>query len=101
MTSDFTRPRGWTSRDSGKRASFFRSGHCREFPAAVDGVLRGGIRGSMAVECTCGGDGELQRGTPFCVDSVSRKIVAAIVARRGGTGARLWIDELLSFAGGF
>src|SRR5260370_9777961 len=70
------------------------------FAAAGDGVLRGGVRGGVAIECACWGDGELQRGDYFCVGRPWRKILAAGVAWRGGIGAGFWIDEFLSFARG-
>src|SRR6266851_5579668 len=82
-------------------AAALRAGEeSQRFPAAGDGVLRGGVRGGVAIECASRGDGELQRGDYFCVGRRCGTILAAVVARRGGIGAGLWIDEFLSFARG-
>src|SRR6266446_119809 len=72
----------------------------RAFRAAGAGVFRGGVRGGVAIQCACRSDSELQRGDDFCVGGCGGKIFAAVMARRGGIGAGLWIDELLSFACG-
>jgi len=43
---------------------------------------------------------ELQRGATLCVGCAWEKSFAAIVARRGWTGAGIWIGEFLSIASG-
>src|SRR5258708_1818812 len=69
-------------------------------PTARDRVLRGGVRGGVAIECACRRVGQLQRGDYFCVGGHWGKILAALVARRGRIGAGFWLDEFLSFARG-
>ena len=70
------------------------------FSAAGHGLLRGGVRGGVAVERACRGVGQLQHGACFCLGGDNRKIVVAAVARRGRIGAGFRIDELLSLARG-
>src|SRR5258708_38165863 len=66
-------------------AAALRAGEeSQRFPAAGDGVLRGGVRGRVAIECASRGDGELQRGDYFCVGRRCGTILAAVVARGGG-----------------
>src|SRR5438093_1423422 len=95
------RPRGWTLRDSGERASFSRGGReSPAFPAASDGAVRSRVRSGMAIERARGRAGKLQRGAYFWVGSVREKIIAAFVARRGRTGAGVWFGGLLFVARG-
>src|SRR6267143_5692887 len=69
-------------------------------PGPGDGVLRGGVRGGVAIECACRRAGQLQRGDYFCVDGRWGKILVAFVARRGRIGTGFWLDEFLSLARG-